>query len=260
MSDNSLAEMLYTSSMKNFGSDEHLQISGLLNDAQKNVIDLDAAIEIRHFLNRNPLVIEQSLHFIERPTSPVWYEWGLETRSGHGGNEHVKTGCLVVPHDFDEHLMLVVTGWSEDGISARHAFAVALFDTETLALLAKSARGRSHSHSSNEASLSRIMSHINVTMPSGFGDEIDILTDNDPFAKERSYRDATAEIPFLLAIMILEKTRGGLTSKIDKNMTRKSLSPPIAKNRFRKIVDRLVRSETNFITPRSTRSQPVWYR
>src|SRR5690606_32798181 len=164
--------------------------------------------EIRNFLNTNPISIERGLNLIERPKTPIWYEWGLETRAGHGGNEHAKTGCLVTPHPFDESLMLAVTGWSTNGLDARHAFAVALFDTDTLAHAAAFARGRRGT--SAAASLTRIMSYIEVTMPPGFDDEIDILTDGDPFAKERSYRDATAEIPFLWSIMLLERANGGL--------------------------------------------------
>lgn len=250
--------MLYKSSMKNFGSDEHMQIAGLIKDAKKNTIDIEAATAIRRLLNDDPYAIECGLHFVERPTSPVWYEWGLETRSGHGGNENVKTGCLVVPHDFDEHLMLVVTGWTEDGLNARHAFAVALFDTETLAVAAKIARSRKKP--TNDESLSRILRYINVTMPSGFGDEIDILTDGDPFAKERSYRDATAEIPFLLTVMLLEKTKGGLHGEMVDGATRQTLSRPLNKGIFRRLQNKLGYQQSDLITPRSNRFQPVWFR
>jgi hypothetical protein len=170
----------------------------------------------------------------------------------------VKTGCLVVPHEFDEHLMLVVTGWTEDGINARHAFAVSLFDTETLAVAAKIARTRKKP--TNAESLSRIMKYINVTMPSGFGDEINILTDSDPFAKERSYRDATAEIPFLLAVMLLEKTKGGLHGEMVDGATKQKLSRPLNKGIFRRVLDKISHEKSNLITPRSNRFKPIWYR
>lgn len=258
MSENLLADMLYKSSMKNFGSDEHMQIAGLLKDSKKNVIDTQSAIEIRHLLNNDPHAIERGLNFIQRPKSPVWYEWGLETRSGHGGNQHVKTGCLITPHEFDENLMLAVTGWSTDGVDARHAFAVALFDTETMTQVAKIARSRKNS--SANASLSRIMSCIEVTMPPGFNDEIDILTGSDPFAKERTYRDATAEIPFLLAIMLLEQSKGGLSGTQTENVTHQALSPSPKKGRIREFFDNVRQRENYISTPKGKGSSPVWYR
>lgn len=258
MPDNLLADILYSSSMKNFGSDEHMQIAGLIKKAKKNVIEKNSALEIRHLLNRNPATIERGLKFIQRPAEPIWYEWGLETRSGHGGDENAKTGCLIAPHPFDDDLVLSITGWTTDGQNARHAFAIALFDTNSLTQLSKHAIGVRAG--SPEASLSRIMSAIEVTMPPGFGDEISILTDDDPMAKQRSYRDATAEIPFLFAIMLFERCIGGLVETVVDDAVVKTISGARTPNFWHKLLNR-DGDQGGYVSPSLLgRTRPVYFK
>lgn len=258
MSEFLLADLLYESSMKNFGSDEHIQIAGLLKEASKNVIQKNAAAEIRNFLNNDPISIERNLHLIERPQSPVWYEWDLETRSGHGGGEHAKTGCLVTPHPFDPGLMLAVTGWSTNGLDARHAFAVALFDTDSMRQASEFAK-KQHNTSSIR-SLTRIMSYIEVTMPPGFSDEIAILSDNDPLAHEKSYRDATAEIPFLFSLMVMEKVKGGLIPIDEGGYFLNRLEIPPKKGFIRNLADNIKGRKSYINDPVYSNERPVWYR
>lgn len=257
MSDAILADLLYSSSMKNFGSDEHMQIAGLINEAKKNVIEKDTAIEIRRFLNENPAAIEKGLSYIQRPEKPVWYEWPLETRSGHGGDENARTGCLIAPHPADEELILAVTGWSTDGTTARHAFSVALFDTGSMDQLSKLANSRTKT--SPEASLARILSAIETTMPPGFGDEINILTDNDPMAHQRSYRDATAEIPYLLSIMLLERCNGGLVGEMADGAVIYKMAAP-SKRGVIQILMRKKSANSYIHIPKFGNTPPTFYR
>lgn len=220
-----LADRLYRAAAGALGSGEHLQIAGLLREARRTVVDRQAALELRKLLDNDPWAIEANLDAILPPETPEWFEWPLETRAGHGGGGSAVTGCLLAPHPQEPGTAIVVTGWEDGTGIARHAYAVAMIDIGHLYEHAYAARTR-FSRTPDE-SLERMMASVSVYMPQGFGDEIDILTDGSPQAREAAMRDATAEIPFLLALIVTRHSKGGFVSSEENGAVRLSLAPPI---------------------------------
>jgi len=220
-----LADRLYRSAVGALGSAEHLQVAGLLGEARRTVFDRQAALEVRALLDRNPWAFESNLDAIRPPSSPEWYEWPLETRAGHGGGDSAVTGCLVVPHPQEYGTIVVVTGWDDGSGMARHAYAVAIIDLAHLYEHAFAARTR-FSRTPDE-SLERMMASVSVYMPNGFGDEIDIMTDGSREAREAAMRDATAEVPFLLALIVALGSKGGFVRACGEGAEHVSLAPPL---------------------------------
>jgi len=234
-----LADRLYQASVTRLGSEEHLQIAGFLREADRTVIAKDAALAVRDFVYEDPWQVECNLDLVERPTGPVWYEWPLETKAGHGGGDGATTGCLVLPYPGDEEAMAVVTGWDNGG-NPRHSFAVALIDTALLANLAWGARNLYSDE--REDSLARMMSVVTAGMPHGFSDEISILTDGDKDAVDAAMRDATAEMPFLMAMFVFLKAEGGLEIRSEDGRKTAILSDIPGKSLAERALDKFRRS------------------
>lgn len=232
MSGELLADRLYRSVAGAIGSGEHLQIAGLLREATRTVIDRDAASEVRKWLDGDPWAFECNLDVLTPPLSPEWIEWPLETRSGHGGGDEAVTGCLVAPHPDDPGLVTFVTGWASAPGPARHSYAVAMADLGHLYELAWGARQKFSRVP--EESIERIMSCVTVSMPRGFEDEIGILVDGFPGAAETAMkaamRDATAEIPFVMALVVAMRSRGGLLVSNEDGHCRASLREPLKRS------------------------------
>lgn len=220
-----LADRLYRSTVGMLGSGEHLQIAGLLREASRTVICKEAALDLRAMLDADPWSIECNLDAILPPERAAWYEWPLGTRSGHGGGDQAVTGCLVAPHPEAEGVMTIVTGWQAGNGPARHAFAVSMVDLGQMYGLAWGARNR-FSQSPDE-SIERIMSCVATHMPEGFADEVGILTDGSAEAVEAAMRDATSEIPFLLALLVAMRSNGGLAVSQNEGHGVASFSPPL---------------------------------
>lgn len=224
MTPDSLAGRLYRASSARLGADEHLQVAGLLRAARQIRVDRVAAAAIRDWVDGNPWAVECNLDAVSLPDGPVWLEWPLETRSGHGGGEGASTGCLVAPNPDHPGLLAFVTGWDTGDGQARHAFAVAVADLQGLYDLAWGARTR-FSRTPAE-SLARMMSSVSVSMPEGFADEVDILTDGSVDAREAAMRDATAEVPMVLALLVAMGRPGGMALHRDGDgVEAASLSP-----------------------------------
>lgn len=251
-----LHEYLYKSTVSNLGSDEHLQIAGELANARKVLVDTEAAAKIRYLLDRDPWQFEKHFDVLERPSEPVWYEWGIKTRSGHGGTDEAKTGCLIIPHPASDDLLLIITGWSsgEPG-QARHAYGVALVGVSHFHEIARKAKFTIQRN--RETSLARILDGIEITMPSGFHDEISILSDNDPNAIEAALRDAAAEVPYLLAILISLKCDGGIKEEVSSDgEIHAKLCNPAERSLNQTFFDRL-RGRREYIA--SSKNGLTWY-
>lgn len=257
-----LADRLYRSIVGMLGSDEHLQIAGLLSRATRIVVEREAALTVRDHLDRNPWAFECNLDVIRPPEGPEWIEWPIPTRSGHGGEE-ATTGCLLVPHPEERGVAMVVTGWDREGAPARHALAVASLDLEQLYELAWNARNR-FSRTPDE-SLERIMSCISVTMPEGFRDEISIVIDDQTEATEAieaAMRDATSEVPFALALAIAIRSKGGLSLSEGDGHTVASLAAPMKQGLLSRTAAKLTgKPEGRFARKvRDGMAEVTWYR
>lgn len=248
-----LSDLLYKSSVSKLGSDEHLQIAGMISSAKKFVIQKDSARNLREVLDADPIQFERNLDLVERPDSEIWYEWPIRTRTGHGGGDDARTGCLVAPHPADDRLSVVVTGWS-DGKSARHAYAIGLFNTEILKNAAEFARKTRRQD--RESSYTRILQTIGGTISPGFRDEIAILSEGSKKAIPAALRDGTAEVPFLLAILIASKCADGLQHR---HGTKGALSLPKTKVRKdRRLMDALLRREREADIVDRLSAEPKW--
>ena len=220
----SLADSLYRAVATRMGADEHLQVAGLLKEARKIKVGRPAAEAVRAWVDADPWAVECNLDSIVPPSRPLWLEWPLVTRSGHGGGEDAVTGCLVAPNPEHPGLLALVTGWETGDGQARHAFAVAVTDLQGLYDLSWGARNR-FSRTPDE-SLERMMSSVSVSFPGGFADEIDILTDGSAEAREGMMRDATSEIPMVFGLLVALDRRGGLSlSLMDDGTEEAGLSP-----------------------------------
>jgi hypothetical protein len=193
------------------GAPEHAQIAELVGSAKRHRLSKDAALDIRRRLYGDPTTFERNLDALTRPDGPEWYEWPLETRVGHGGGDRAVTGCLVLPHPDVETVLTFVTGWVGDKAIARHSYGTAMVDIGDLAKHAFEAR--EFYSSTPVESVERVMEQIGVAVPLGFQDEIAIMFDRSEAAMEAVMRDASSEIPFMLAVLVAMRCEGGLVSK-----------------------------------------------
>lgn len=204
-----LADKVHRFCCDAIGAPEHLQIAEHLMSARKHVLDAAAARRIRNALDSMPWVFEQNLDLIERPASAEWFEWALPTRAGHGGGSKALTGCLVIPHPDIETVITMITAWIGEKKIARHSYGAAMVDLSDLKVEAYHARNR-YSEIADE-SIERMMGQIGLAVPLGFQDEISIMFNRSEGAMEGVLRDTSAEIPFVLAMLLARRARGGLT-------------------------------------------------
>lgn len=193
------------------GAPEHAQIAELLGEARRHRIGKPAALEIRRRLYADPATFERNLDAVVRPSGPEWYEWPLETRAGHGGGDRAVTGCLVLPHPDVESVVTFVTGWVGAKAIARHSYGTAMVDLNDLQKHAYEAR--EFYSSTPVESVERMMEQIGVAVPLGFQDEIAIMFDRSESAMEAVMRDASSEIPFMLAVLVAMRCEGGLEAR-----------------------------------------------
>jgi hypothetical protein len=206
-----LADQVYRFCCDAIGAPEHLQIAEHLLGAKKHVVTRAAAFELREALDVYPWAFEQNLDQLRRPDAAEWYEWPMPTRAGHGGGDKAMTGCLVLPHPDIETVITMVTAWVGDKRVARHSYGVGLVDLNDIAVNAYHARN-GYSEIADE-SIERVMAQIGVAVPLGFQDEIAIMFNRSEGAMEGVMRDSTAEIPFVLALLLSKQARGGLVVK-----------------------------------------------
>lgn len=239
--DGTLAGSLYKATAARTGAAEHLQVAGLLKEARRISVDREAASAIRDWVDSNPWAVEANLDAIAVPEGPLWLEWPLPTRAGHGGGEAARTGCLVAPNPEHQGLLAFVTGWDTGDGQGRHAFGVAVADLQGLYDLAWNARTR-FSKAPAE-SLARMMSSVSASMPEGFADEIDILTEGSTEAREGILRDATSEMPMVLALLVAMGRPGGLALSAAESGEAATLSPAPGPGRLERLANLLFRRE-----------------
>jgi len=203
-----LADKVHRFCCDAIGAPEHLQIADNLMSARKHVLTSDAARSLRAALDDAPWAFERNLDLIERPPGPEWFEWPLPTRAGHGGGAKALTGCLVLPHPDIDTVVTMITAWVGEKRIARHSYGAAMVDLTDLKGAAYHARN-GYSEIAEE-SIERIMGQIGLAVPLGFQDEISIMFNRSEGAMEGVLRDSSAEIPFVLALMLARKAKGGL--------------------------------------------------
>ena len=242
-----LADRLYRFCCDAIGAPEHLQIAEFLSASDKFVVDRRSATAVRTLLYTAPWRIEENLDMLRRPDRPLWYEWPLPTRAGHGGGDLAVTGCLVVPHPDIDTVLTFVTAWVAKKRIARHSYGSGIVDLHELSVLSFDARtsvpgGRydgtpgQASHRGELAdlvpeaadSIERMMERIAVAVPLGFQDEIAIMFNRSEGAMEGAMRDSTAEVPFVLALMLAHLARGGLAATERDGYYDLSFGPPAA--------------------------------
>jgi hypothetical protein len=210
-----LADKVYRFCCDAIGAPEHLQIAEQLLGATKHVVTQAAAATVRDALDRCPWAFEQNLDQLRRPAGAEWYEWPLPTRAGHGGGDRALTGCLVLPHPDLETVITMVTAWVGEKKIARHSYGVAMVDLSDLSANAYHARN-GFSEVADE-SIERIMGQVGIAVPLGFQDEIAIMFNRSEGAMEGIMRDSSAEIPFVLAMLLARQARGGLETRVGEH-------------------------------------------
>jgi len=221
-----LAGTIAEGALRLLGAEEHVQIAGLIQEAKTYVVDRDAALAVSQVLSDHTWSVESNLDLVKAPGTTTWFEWPLPTHSGRGGGDDARTGCLVTPHPENQDLMMVVTAW-ETGGAAEHSYGVAAMYMPDIALNAKLAR-RSRERT-KEQSVTRLMGHIHAFVPASFRDEISIIADPGEQSMDAVLRDATSEIPFLLALMLAMNSENGVISNEDETGLRRIHLPKSVK-------------------------------
>jgi len=251
-----LADRVAAASFRAIGAQEHLQIAGLIRGATSHVVDRDAAIAVRDALDEHTWSVESNLDLIPMPQGAAWYEWPLPTRVGHGGGDAARTGCLAVPHPEVDNLLMVVTAWESLGI-AMHSFGIAMIDMVELQIHAAAAR-RLYSKDRIE-SLTRIMSKVDAFVPQSFMEEISILSDGNEQAADAAMRDATSEVPFLLALLLALNASGGIVVREEDGVLRGILPDTGRRKGFAGVMDGLLKRPVGSFV-RTGASEAAWIR
>lgn len=226
-----LAESLQQSALSVMGAPDHLEIANLVSEAERNVLSDRARDRIGLVRDTAVWSVEHNLDTLTVPEKPFWVEWSGRPKflpEGEG-----RTGFLVAANTNFENVISIITAW-DDGNGARHAYAVASIDLEQVYIHAYEAR-RFYSRVQSE-SLERIMSVVSVTMPEGFSQELSILTDGDSRVNEAAMRDATAELPFILAVIQCLSSPGALSLSVESGTTLADWNPrsPGVRERIKK--------------------------
>jgi hypothetical protein len=245
--------------LASIGSVEHTQVGTLVRDARKMSFTREAAVAARDTLLARAWTVECNLDLVPGIGTPMWLEWPLPTVAGHGGGDLAVTGCLLAPHPADPETLVAVTGWF-NGEDVGYSLAVSMVDTREIALMSYEARqdGDPGSH----ASLERILEHVHATLPPGFADEIETMTDATADL-ESVLRDATAEIPLALTLLLGTRAGGGLelTGTIAAGQVA-DLGTPYAPGLLARLRDLMSSSPRSGFVRRSVgpRSQVDWIR
>jgi hypothetical protein len=208
-----LAVRVKMSCMNTVGADEHLQIANLIREARVHLVDGEAALAARSALIDHTHSLEKNLDLVKLPSSPTWFEWPLPPRNGrpHSSTGRERTGILVTPHPVDPNLHMVISAWEIDDV-AMHAYGIAIIAQADLDELAQRARGRFRSIAKD--SIDRIMSVIVAFVPQAFYEEMRIISDGEDQSMA-ALRDGTADVPMLLALLLLTASEGGAISTVN---------------------------------------------
>lgn len=194
-----LSSNLSDNLMKRVGADQHLEIAGFIREADKSVLDAKAGETVRNLWSKSPWTVESNLDLVNWPDRPTWYEMpGLPKNLGEG--DQAVLGFLILPHPAVPGLYQVVTCFETAEIAARHCYAMAYIDVASLSDNAVRAR-RFYSKIPTE-SAERIMMQIGVSISDDFRDELMIMEDDREEVIDAVMRDATADVPILLAILV----------------------------------------------------------
>ncbi len=241
---------------------EHLEIAGLVKEARRYVVEEGPASAVREELDQRCWTIESNVDLIEWSADPVWIEWHLPSRAVERQGLKARTGCLISPHPEHEELIAVVTAWEDpETDSVHHSYSTALIDLERLHEHAHMARKYSKV---SDDSFERLISLIGITLSDGFRDELVLRHKGNVGIIERTMRLGTAEIPFLLALLVTRQAQGGLMVDWGQTDTHGSfvLSPSPEKTFFERIEDKLWNAPQTGIFRRvkSRKALLKWYR
>lgn len=192
-----LATALCESLTRRIGSSLHLELAALVRDARKRVIAGEGGRGLRALSRRAPWTVESNLDLIAWPAEPLWIETAPYEAADDRREHDIGFLLFRVP---DSDFYAAATAVRSPAAPAQHAFAVALLDPATLAAHAGEAR-RKYSKTPDE-SLERLMGVIGVTMAEEFVEELRLLDEGGERMVDAAMRDATAEIPLLLATLL----------------------------------------------------------
>lgn len=259
-----LADRLYEVCVASRLAPEHLEVAGLLKDAIKFVVNEESSRNIREELDNRTWAIESNIDLIEWPSAPIWIEWHLPARAieqteqlGIGG----RTGCLISPHPEHRELISILTAWEEPASDAvHHSYSTALIDLEQAhqhALLARTRYSKD-----NEDSFERLMALLGVTLPDGFRDELVLRHKGNVGVIERTMRLGTAEIPFLLAVLVARQAVGGLMVDQGESHAEMILTSAPVKTMFERLGDWFWKAPPEGLFRRVKSRKPVlkWHR
>lgn len=250
-----LASRLRTACINAFDSGEHMQIAGLIKQARIHVVEDAVAWSAQNAVTEHLWSVERNLDLISLPDNPVWFEWPLPTRNGRScsGRGNERTGCLIARHPLDSQLHMIISAWELDQ-GPMHAYGIALIAESDLINLARQSKGLARSH---EESMTRIMSMIATFVPTAFQEEMRILSGGLD-QTESAMRDATADIPYLLTLLLLCRAAGGAIFKMDENgVVLTSMGERYKPDTLAKIRSRITRSpKSGFVRVR--RHSAAW--
>jgi len=256
----SLSEELQSSLFARLGSPQHLEIAGMVRSAHRTLLDANASSALSRLASETPWTVESNLDLVAWPPGPRWVEMPGYIRNLREGENPV-IGFLVMPHPEARGLYMVCTAFRTDGLGARHCFAMALLDSEELADNAYRAR-RFYSRAADE-SLERIMGMVGVSLSDEFRDELMILEDGREEVVEAVMRDATADIPLLLALLAAEAAPNAFVTVPGEGTMSLVGGPLPVRGSVGRIADRLSRRQSSglvrFPGRGPGRARLVWY-
>jgi hypothetical protein len=241
------------------GSSQHLEIAGYLRSAKKIYVDSSARAAAAQTWDESPWTIESNIDQIVWPSEPTWYEMPGYLRSIEGG-DNPQVGFLVMRHPSFYNLIMIITGYSTSEIVANHCYATAIIDLDAMNESAFRAR-RFYSHARAE-SMERVMSNIGVTLSPDFEDELMLTYDDNRDVVDAVMRDASADIPLLLSLLVARQSANGFIIDFNGDKTTWSNAPKQKRNAIGKIADRLERRlSSGIVRTRGARGKPrlVWF-
>ncbi|MGH0003735.1 hypothetical protein ACQU0X_26970 [Pseudovibrio ascidiaceicola] len=229
-----LQQKLAITTMNALGSPEHKSVTDELIHSEKFLLSIELHLSLLDVCRHHSYTVERNLDRITIPEKPIWIEWRAPMLTGHGGAENAVTGCLVAPDPNSVSGLFILTGWF-DGTMARHSYATAHIDVNSIYGLARLSR-RQLSVEHDEV-MERIMSFVNLSLCASFEEELRILYPKQALPLDAVYRDASGEIPLCLAALIALNTSKGVCRYQDRlNRTVLDLVP--SKGRIRKMLPR----------------------
>jgi hypothetical protein len=240
---------------------EHLEIAGLLKEARRYIVGERSAAAVREELDDRCWTIEGNMDLIEWSAETVWIEWELPARSVEQHGLKARTGCLITPHPEHQELMAIVTAWEDpESDTVHHSYSTALIDIERLHEHARLARSR---YSKNtDDSFERIIALIGITLSDGLRDELVLRHKGNVGVVDRTMKLGTAEIPFILGLLVAKQAAGGLMIDQHEDHACLTLMPAPEKSFFERLEDKVWRAADYGIFRRvkSRKARLKWYR